>query len=39
MGELTQTPPEAVRWIDKSGPTHYAEHLPRLRDWVAELDG
>jgi len=36
-GELTETPPEAVRWISKSGPDHYAEHLPRLRDWVAEL--
>jgi mycothiol maleylpyruvate isomerase-like protein len=38
-GELDDTPPEAVRWIEKSGPAHYAEHLPRLRDWVAELDG
>jgi hypothetical protein len=38
-GELTETPPEAIRWIEKSGPAHYAEHLPRLRDWVAELGG
>jgi Mycothiol maleylpyruvate isomerase N-terminal domain len=29
--------PEADRWIRKSGPEHYAEHLPRLREWVAEL--
>ena len=28
---------EAAWWIRKSGPEHYAEHLPRLRDWVAEL--
>lgn len=28
---------EAVWWIRKSGSEHYAEHLPRLRDWVAEL--
>jgi hypothetical protein len=36
-GELDDTPPAAIRWIDKSGPAHYAEHLPRLRDWVAEI--
>ena len=29
--------PEADRWITKAGPEHYAEHLPRLRDWVREL--
>ena len=29
--------PEADRWIRKAGPEHYAEHLPRLRDWVSEL--
>ena len=28
---------EAGWWIEKSGPAHHAEHLPRLRDWVAEL--
>ena len=28
--------PEAARWIRKSGPEHYAQHLPRLREWVAE---
>ncbi|HEY7667315.1 MAG TPA: maleylpyruvate isomerase N-terminal domain-containing protein [Actinomycetota bacterium] len=28
---------EADRWIRKAGPQHYAEHLPRLSDWVAEL--
>jgi hypothetical protein len=31
--------PEADRWIRKSGPEHYAEHLPRLRDWVGQLGG
>jgi Mycothiol maleylpyruvate isomerase N-terminal domain len=36
-GELDDAPPEAVRWIDKAGPAHYAEHLPRLREWVAQL--
>jgi Mycothiol maleylpyruvate isomerase N-terminal domain len=29
--------PEAARWIGKAGPDHYAEHLPRLKEWVAEL--
>ncbi len=29
--------PDAAFWISKSGAEHYAEHLPRLREWVAEL--
>ena len=28
---------EAVWWIRKSGGDHYAEHLDRLREWIAEL--
>jgi hypothetical protein len=28
---------EAQRWIRKAGPEHYSEHLPRLREWAAEL--
>jgi hypothetical protein len=36
---LPEASPEADRWIAKSGPEHYAEHLPRLRDWVSEVDG
>ena len=28
---------EADRWISKSGPEHYAEHVPRLREWVDQL--
>jgi hypothetical protein len=28
---------EATWWIRKAGPEHYAEHLPRLREWVEEL--
>jgi hypothetical protein len=34
LGELT---PEASFWIAKAGADHYAEHLPRFREWVAEL--
>jgi hypothetical protein len=36
-GALTEDTPEADTWIRKSGPDHYREHLPRLRDWLAEL--
>jgi len=34
---LPEGSPEADRWIRKSGPEHYAEHIPRLRDWVGEV--
>jgi hypothetical protein len=34
---LPEPSPEADRWIAKAGPSHYAEHLPRLREWAAEL--
>lgn len=34
---LDQGSAEADRWISKAGPEHYAEHLPRLREWAAEL--
>jgi catechol 2,3-dioxygenase-like lactoylglutathione lyase family enzyme len=27
----------ATFWIRKAGPDHYAEHLPRLREWVKEV--
>jgi Mycothiol maleylpyruvate isomerase N-terminal domain len=35
--ELDEPSPEAAWWIAKAGSEHYAEHLPRLREWVAEL--
>lgn len=34
---LPEHSPEADRWIDKAGPDHYAEHLPRLAEWVLEI--
>ncbi len=34
---LSQPTEEAAWWIRKSGVDHYAEHLGRLREWVAEL--
>src|SRR3954451_15160030 len=36
---LPEPSSEANRWISKAGPDHYAEHLPRLKEWVAQLDG
>jgi len=35
--ELPERTPEADQWVRKSGPDHYDEHLPRLREWVAEI--
>lgn len=35
--ELPEVTPEATIWVRKSGPEHYAEHLPRLEAWVEEL--
>jgi hypothetical protein len=35
--ELPDLTPEAAFWIRKAGAEHYAEHLPRLREWIAEL--
>jgi hypothetical protein len=34
---LPERSPEANLWISKAGPDHYAEHLPRLREWVREI--
>jgi hypothetical protein len=28
---------EAAWWVRKAGADHYYEHLPRMREWVAEL--
>jgi hypothetical protein len=34
---LEEPSDEAAWWIRKSAAEHFAEHLPRLRAWVAEL--
>ena len=34
---LPETTPDAAEWFRESGPEHYAEHLPRLLEWVREL--
>ena len=36
---LSEMTDDAAEWIDKAGPEHYEEHLPRLRGWVAALNG
>lgn len=35
LHDLTDIPAPAVDALRKAGPEHYAEHLPRLREWVA----
>ena len=39
VGQLVGVTLEAGRWLRKAGPEHYAEHLPRLREWVKQLSG
>jgi hypothetical protein len=39
VGQLVGVTLEADRWLRKAGPEHYAEHLPRLRQWVLEVRG
>ena len=35
--DLSERTDEAAWWIHKAGAEHYAEHLPRLGEWVADL--
>jgi hypothetical protein len=35
--DVVEPSDEAAWWIRKSGGDHYAEHIDRLREWVAEL--
>ena len=37
LSALPSVTEDALRWVRKSGPEHYGEHLPRLREWVDEL--
>src|SRR5262249_58048580 len=37
FGHLAEVTPAAESWFVESGAEHYAEHLPRLREWLAEL--
>jgi hypothetical protein len=38
LGELPELKPEAEEWFVESGAAHYREHLPRLTEWLAELE-
>ena len=38
-GRLPQIDGHADEWFRESGPEHYDDHLPRLREWVSELRG
>ncbi len=38
-GQLPADDPIADDWIRKSGPGHYRDHLPRLHEWLRELEG
>jgi hypothetical protein len=37
--KLREPNDEAAWWIRKAGGDHYGEHVPRLREWVADLIG
>jgi hypothetical protein len=39
VGQLVGVTAVADLWLRKAGPEHYAEHLPRLREWVKQLSG
>jgi hypothetical protein len=36
---LPKVTDETDEWFRESGEDHYAEHLPRLRQWAGELTG
>jgi hypothetical protein len=36
--ELLRHGSEAWRWVEGTGVTHIHEHLPRLREWVEQLE-
>ena len=38
-GRLHERTAVADEWVRKAGAEHHLEHLPRLREWVAELRG
>jgi hypothetical protein len=37
FNELREITPLAEEWFVESGPAHYDEHLPRLREWAEEV--
>jgi hypothetical protein len=37
LRDLPDVTPDALWWVSKSGPEHYAQHLPRMREWIQQL--
>jgi hypothetical protein len=37
LRDLPDVTPDALWWVSKSGPEHYAQHLPRMREWIGQL--
>lgn len=37
--ELEEVTPAAAFWVRKAGPEHLEEHVPRLEEWIEELEG
>jgi hypothetical protein len=36
--ELPEVTPDGTWWVRKAGPEHIAEHLPRLEEWISEVE-
>jgi hypothetical protein len=36
--ELPEVTPAAEYWVRKAGPDHLMEHLPRLEEWIGQLN-
>jgi hypothetical protein len=36
--QLREVTPAAAYWVRKAGPEHLMEHLPRLEEWIQELE-
>ena len=37
FGALDEITPDADGWFEESGPSHYAEHMPDLEQWVTRM--
>jgi hypothetical protein len=37
LRDLPDVTPDALWWVSKSGPEHYAQHVPPMREWIRQL--
>jgi mycothiol maleylpyruvate isomerase-like protein len=37
LRDLPDVTPDALWWVSKSGPEHYAQHVPRMREWIQQM--